>query len=151
MKPTRASIIAYFLSIFTLPKVKEEVARLAGMFKGEASRFSTGMKGEVVETRESFVILTKYLKKEKLTRTEKKRFKLHMISMLKGAGVMVPVMLIPLPFVSTLLLIIMDHLLRSMHIQILPASFYPAENKDVLTEEGIRKELKAKVLGRKNN
>jgi hypothetical protein len=50
-------------------------------------------------------------------------------------------MLIPLPFIGTLLLIIMDHLLLSMHIQLLPDAFYPKEKKDLLTPEGIEKDL----------
>ena len=50
-------------------------------------------------------------------------------------------MLIPLPFVSTILLIVMDHLLQTMNIQILPQSFYPQEKKDLLTKEGIEAEL----------
>ena len=51
-------------------------------------------------------------------------------------------MLIPLPFISTLLLIIMDHLLLSMHIHLLPDSFYPKEKQDLLTPEGIEQDLK---------
>ena len=51
-------------------------------------------------------------------------------------------MLVPLPFVGTLLLIIMDHLLLSMHIQLLPDAFYPPEKKDLLTPEGIENDLK---------
>lgn len=149
MKPFKPSIIKYFHELFTLPKVKEDIARYAQVFKGEANRFTTGVKGEMVESRESFYILTKYLKKEKLTRAEKKQFKTQVFSMLKGAGVVVPVMLIPLPFISTLLLIIMDHLLRSMNIYILPDSFYPEEKKEVMTEESIKKDFKKKVFGRK--
>jgi hypothetical protein len=149
MKFSRTSIIAYFLQLFTLPKVKKEIKKYANMFLGEASRFSTGMKGETIETKESFLILAKYLKNEKLTSAEKKRFKKQTLNILKSAGVVVPVMLIPLPFISTLLLIIMDHVLLSMNIQILPTAFYNTEKKDVLTIEGIRKDLKRIIFKKK--
>ena len=146
MKFSRTSIIAYFLQLFTLPKVKDEVAKYANLFLGEASRFTSGMKGETIETKESFLILAKYLNKEKLTSAEKKRFKKQILNILKSAGVVVPVMLIPLPFISTLLLIIMDHVLISMNIQILPSAFYNTEKKDILTIEGIRKDLRRIVF-----
>ena len=54
---------------------------------------------------------------------------------------MVPVMLFPLPVVGTLLLIIMDHLLLSMNIHLLPEAFYPNEKKGLLTPEGIENDL----------
>jgi hypothetical protein len=141
MRYNRSEIIEYFLQLFSLPRVKEEIAKYARAFLGEASRFTTGVKGEAVETKEAFIIFTKYLKKEKLTRTEKKQFKIQMVDMLKSVGVVVPVMLIPLPFVSTILLILMDHLLQSMNIQILPQSFYPQEKNELLTKEAIEAEL----------
>ncbi len=141
-------IIGYFIRLFTLPKVKEVIARSAWVFLDEASRYSKGMKGEAIEAKESFIILTKYLKKEKLTHAEKKQFKNHTLSILKSVGVVVPVMLIPLPFVSTLLLIIMDHLLMSMNIQILPPSFYPAHKKGIMTKEEINKDLQKEVFGK---
>ena len=144
-------IIGYFIRLFTLPKVKEVITRSARLFLGEASRYSAGMKGEAIEAKESFIILTKYLKKEKLTHAEKKQFKSHTISILKSAGVVVPVMLIPLPFVSTLLLIIMDHLLMSLNIQILPPSFYPADKKGIMTKEGINKDLQKEVFGQRSS
>jgi LETM1-like protein len=149
MKFSPTSIIAYFLQLFTLPKVKKEIKKYANMFLGEASRFSTGMKGEAIESKESFLILAKYLKNEKLTSAEKKRFKKQTLNILKSAGVVVPVMLIPLPFISTLLLIIMDHVLISMNIQILPTAFYNTEKKDVLTIEGIKKDLKRIIFRKK--
>ena len=145
MKLSRIQTIDYLLQAFSHPKVKDEIARYARAFAGEASRFSTGMMGEAAETRESFAILAKYIRNEKLTSQEKKHFKHQVIDILKGAGVVVPVMLIPLPFISTILLIIMDHLLQSMNIQILPASFYPPDKKELLTKEGIEQELKKKV------
>ena len=137
----RKRIIAYLLRIFTHPKVKDQIARYAKGFMGEASRYSTGFKGEAIETKESFMILTKYIKREKITKTEKKQFKHQIIGLLKGTGVVVPIMLIPLPLVSTLLLIIMDHVLLSMNIQILPASFYPEKKQGLLTTEGVEKDL----------
>ena len=148
MKRVSPSIISFFLKLFTLPRVKAEVEKYARMFLGEATRFTTGMKGEANETKESFIILSKYLKKEPLTSAEKKRFKKQTLNILKSAGVVVPVMLIPLPFISTLLLIIMDHLLFSLNIRILPDSFYPAQKQGVLTKEGITKEFR-KVIFRK--
>jgi hypothetical protein len=122
--------------------VKELIAGYARMFLGEADRYSTGIKTEAFETKETFTILTKFIKKENITREEKKKFKKHTVDILRSSGVIVPVMLIPLPFVGTLLLIIMDHLLLSMHIQLLPDSFYPKEKKDLLTPEGIENDLK---------
>ncbi|MCX6306653.1 MAG: LETM1 domain-containing protein [Bacteroidetes bacterium] len=142
MKSLRKKIIAYFLGLFTLPRVKELIGGYARMFLGEAGRYSTGIKAEAVDTRETFTILTKYIKKEKITREEKKKFKKQVIDILRSSGVIVPVMLIPLPFIGTLLLIIMDHLLLSMHIQLLPDSFYPKEKTGLLTPEGIEKDLK---------
>jgi hypothetical protein len=149
MKFSRTSIISYFLKLFTLPRVKREVEKYANMFLGESSRFTSGMKGEAIETKESFLILAKYLKNEKLTSAEKKRFKKQTLNILKSAGVVVPVMLIPLPFISTLLLIIMDHVLISMNIQILPTAFYHTEKKDVLTIEGIKKDLRRIIFRKK--
>ena len=61
----------------------------------------------------------------------------------------VPVMLIPLPFISTLLLIIMDHLLLSMNIQILPSSFYPEKKQGLLTPEGVEEDLEKVVYEEK--
>ena len=142
MNTLRKKIIAYFLGLFTLPRVKELIAGYAKAFLGEAGRYSTGIKTEAVETKETFTILTKFIKKEKITREEKKKFKKQAIDILRSSGVMVPVMLVPLPFVGTLLLIIMDHLLLSMHIQLLPDAFYPPEKKDLLTPEGIENDLK---------
>jgi hypothetical protein len=149
MKTFPAALINYFLRLFTMPRVKEEIAKYARAFAGEASRYTTGMKGEAIEAKETFIILTKYLRKEKITRAEKKQFKKQIVDILKSAGVVVPVMLIPLPFVSTLLLIILDHLLLSMNIQILPSSFYPADKKNILTREGIGKDLQKEVFGKK--
>ncbi|NQV02126.1 MAG: hypothetical protein HQ542_05750 [Bacteroidia bacterium] len=141
MRILRKRIIRYLLAIFTLPRVKAEVARYARVFLKEGSRYTHGIKGETAETKESFIILTKYMKKEKITHTEKKQFRRQMVDLLKGTGVVVPVLLIPLPFVGTLLLIIMDHLLLSMNIQLLPSSFYQQKKKDLLTPEAIEKEL----------
>ena len=142
MNTLRKKIIAYFLGLFTLPRVKELIAGYAKAFLGEAGRYSTGIKTEAVETKETFTILTRFIKKEKITREEKKKFKKQALDILRSSGVMVPVMLVPLPFVGTLLLIIMDHLLLSMHIQLLPDAFYPKEKKDLLTPEGIENDLK---------
>jgi len=108
---------------------------------GEASRYSSGIKGEAIETKDAFFILTKYIKREKISKAEKKQFRLQVVDLLKGTGVVVPVMLIPLPFVSTLLLIIMDHLLLSMNIKLLPSAFYPEKKEGLLTPEGVEKDL----------
>jgi hypothetical protein len=142
MKSLRKKIIAYLIGVFTLPRVKEVIAGYAKVFIGDASRYSTGIKAEAIEGKETFIILTKYIKKERITREEKKRFKRLVLDILKSSGVVVPLMLIPLPFVGTILLIIMDHLLLSMNIQLLPASFYPVEKKDLLTPEGVENDLK---------
>lgn len=142
MKSLRKKIISYFLGLFTLPRVKEVIANYARFFLSDAGRYSTGIKTEAVETKETFIILSKYIRKEKISRDEKRKFKQQVIDLLRSSGVMVPVMLVPLPFIGTLLLIIMDHLLLSMHIQLLPDSFYPKEKKDLLTPEGIEKDLK---------
>ena len=112
---------------------------------GEASRYSSGMKGEAIEAKDSFIILTKYIKREKITKSEKKQFKRQVFDLLKGTGVVVPVMLIPLPFVSTLLLIIMDHLLLSMNIQILPHSFYADKKQGLLTAEAVEEDLEKEI------
>lgn len=112
---------------------------------GEASRYSTGIKGEAAETKESFLILTKYIRKEKLTREDKTKFQLQMFDILKGVGVVVPPMLIPLPFVGTILLVIMDQLLLSMNIRILPSSFYPEVKKELLTPEAVEEELEEEI------
>ena len=142
MNTLRKKIIAYFLGLFTLPRVKEVIGNYARLFMGEAGRYSGGIKAEAIETKETFTILTKYIKKEKISREEKKKFKKQALDILRSSGVIVPVMLIPLPFISTLLLIIMDHLLLSMHIHLLPDSFYPKEKQDLLTPEGIEQDLK---------
>jgi hypothetical protein len=151
MRSIRKQIIAYLLRIFTHPKVKDQIAKYAKGFMGEASRYSTGIKGEAIETKESFIILTKYIKREKITKAEKKQFKRQIIDLLKGTGVVVPVMLIPLPFISTLLLIIMDHLLLSMNIKILPSSFYPMKKHGLLTPEGVEEDLDKVVYKEKES
>jgi hypothetical protein len=142
--------IRYFIGIFSIPRVQERIAMSARLFAGEANRMTTGIKGEAVETKEVFQTLAKFIRKEKLSRAEKKIFKRQVISLLKGAGVMVPVMLIPLPFVSTLLLILMDHLLLSMKIKILPGSFYPENPKELLTAEGVESDFRKALLEKHN-
>jgi len=142
MKSLRKKIIAYLIGLFTLPHVKEVIAGYARIFIGEAGRYSGGIKTEALETRETFTILTKYIKKEKITREEKKKFKVQALDILRSSGVMVPVMLFPAPFVGTLLLIIMDHLLLSMNIHLLPGSFYPKEKKNLLTPDGVEDDLR---------
>lgn len=145
MKALRKRIIRHLLRIFSLPKVKDEIARYARAFMGEASRYSTGIKGEAAETMESFQILARYMRREKLTREDKKKFQLQMFDVLKGVGVVVPPMLIPLPFVGTILLVIMDQLLLSMNIRILPSSFYPEVKKELLTPEAVEEELEEEI------
>jgi hypothetical protein len=142
MHTLRKRIIAYFLSLFTTPRVKEMIAGYAQIFIGEAGRYTTGIKTEAIETKETFTILTRYIRQEKITREEKRKFKKQVVDILRSSGIFVPVMIIPLPFVGTLLLIIMDHLLLSMHIQLLPDAFYPKEKKELLTPQGIEKDLK---------
>jgi hypothetical protein len=137
----RQWIINYLLAIFRHPKVGEEMATLAKRFQQEAGRLSSGVKGEAAGTRDMFITLTRFMKQEKLTRSEKRLFKKQVFNILKSTGVVVPVMLIPLPFVSTLLLILMDHLLLSMKIRILPSSFYPAERGDLMTPDSIETDL----------
>jgi hypothetical protein len=105
--------------IFSLPFVKEEIIR-----------YTKGFKGEAKESKEAFLILGKYMKGEDITEEEKNFFKDQMIDILKGIGVILPIQLIPLPFVSTILLIVMDYTLKSMGIKILPSSFYEEEKKD---------------------
>lgn len=141
MNLLRRKMIRDLLMLFTLPRVRAEIARLAKIFLKETIRYTGGIKGEAKETKAAFQILTKYMKREKLTSAEKKQFVKQMIDLLKGTGVVVPVMLIPLPFVGTVLLVIVEHLLLSMNIQLLPSSFYPEEKMELLTPEAIEKEL----------
>jgi hypothetical protein len=141
MNLLRRKMIRDLLMLFTLPRVRSEIARLAKLFLHETTRYTGGIKGEARETKEAFQILTKYMKREKLTSVEKKQFVKQMIDLLKGTGVVVPVLLIPLPFVGTVLLIIVEHLLLSMNIQLLPSAFYQKDKKDLLTPEAIEKEL----------
>ncbi len=42
----RRRIIKYLLRIFTHPKVKDQIAKYAKGFIGEASRYSSGIKGK---------------------------------------------------------------------------------------------------------
>jgi hypothetical protein len=142
----RRRIILYLLRIFTLPKVKEQIARYARGFKGEASRYQTGMKGEVIDAKDSILVLIKFIRREKTTKAEKKLFKLQVTDLLKSTGVVVPIMLIPLPFISTLILIIVEHVLLSMNIQILPTSFYPEKKQGLLTAEAVEEELEKEIL-----
>ena len=144
MKLLRRKMILDLLALFTLPRVRAEIARLAKLFLQETTRYSGGIKGEAKETKEAFFILTRYMKREKLTSAEKKQFVKQMIDLLQGTGVVVPFMLIPLPFIGTVLLIIVEHLLLSMNIQLLPDAFYQAKKEDLLTPEAIEKELEGK-------
>jgi hypothetical protein len=142
MKSFQKKIIRYFLALFTLPRVKELIAISARVFLGEADRYSAGIKAEAIESKETFTTLSKYIRKEKITKEEKRKFKRQVIDILKSSGVVVPLMLIPLPFVGTILLIIMDHLLMSMKIHLLPDSFYPENKQGLLTPEGVEQDLK---------
>lgn len=137
----RKRIIRYWLGIFKIPAVRDEIGKYARAFGDEASRYTSGFRGEAAETREAFLILARYIRKDKLSREEKRKFKMQILDLLKGVGVVVPPMLIPLPFIGTLLLVIMDHLLLSMNIKILPSSFYPEKKDGLLTAEGIEKEF----------
>jgi len=141
LRSLRKRIIRRLLALFTLPRVTAEVGRYARAFLHEGTRYTHGIKGEAIETKEAFLILTKYMKREKLSPSEKRQFVRQMIDLLKGTGVVVPVLLIPVPFLGTILLVIMDHLLMSMKIQLLPSAFYPAKEKELLTPEAIEKEL----------
>lgn len=141
MNLLRRKMIRDLLVLFTLPGVRAEIARLARLFLQETTRYTGGIKGEAKETREAFQILTKYMKREKVSRAEKKQFVKQMIDLLRGTGVVVPVMLIPIPFVGTVLLIIVEHLLLSMNIQLLPSAFYQQPVKELLTPESIEQEL----------
>lgn len=105
--------------IFSLPHVKEEI-----------KRYATGFKGEAKDTKEAFLILRKYASREDLTDEEKQIFKDQMIDILKGVGVVVPFQLIPLPFVSTILMMLTDQTMKSMGIHILPSSFYEKEKEE---------------------
>jgi len=120
--------------------IKVGTIKCAKGLKGESKRYIRGVKVEAVETKEAFLILTKYMKKEDITKEEKKIFKSQMIDLLKGFGIVIPLQLIPLPFVSTVLMIGLDHALQKMNIQILPSSFY--EPKELLTTEAVKADLK---------
>ena len=141
MNLLRRKMIRDLLALFTLPRVMAEIARLARLFLKETTRYTGGIKGEAKETREVFFILTKYMKRERVTPAEKKQFVKQMIDLLRGTGIVVPVLLIPIPFVGTILLIIVEHLLLSMNIQLLPSAFYQQKKEDLLTPESIEKEL----------
>jgi len=104
--------------IFTLPHVKKEMLRYVEGFKGESR-----------ETKKAFMILGRYMKREDISDEEKNFFKVQILDLLKGIGVIVPIQFIPIPFVSTMLLIIMDYSLKSMGIKILPSSFYKNEDE----------------------
>lgn len=147
MLPLRRKMIRELLALFTLPKVKEEVSRMAQGFVKESTRYGKGVTGEARETRDAFLILTRYIKREKVSAAEKRQFVRQMADLLKGTGVVVPVLLIPLPFVGTILLVIMDHLLRRMQIHILPSAFYPQQEKELLTPEAIERDLEKDQRG----
>ena len=106
-------------NIFSLPHVKSEVKRYANGFKGEGK-----------QSKQAFLILERYMKREDVTDEEKKFFKDQMIDLLKGVGVVLPIQLIPLPFISTILLIVMEKTMLSMGIKILPSSFYEKEEDE---------------------
>lgn len=141
VRALRRKMILDLLDLFTLPRVKAEVSRLAQGFLKESARYTRGVTGEARETRDAFLILTRYMKRETLTPAEKRQFVRQMIDLLKGTGVVVPVLLIPLPFVGTVLLVIMDHLLLSMKIRLLPSAFYPEDKQELLTPESIERDL----------
>lgn len=124
-----------------MPHVREEIAKYARAFMGEANRYQAGIKGEARGTKESFEILSRYIKKEKISREERKKFKRQVFEVLKSIGVIVPPMLIPLPFVGTILLVVMDHLLLSMNIHLLPPSFYPEKKEGLMTPKGVDEDL----------
>ena len=156
------NFIKKIIEIFSTEKVKAEIAKYAlaikdqtikysenikigtvkcaSDVKDESKRYLKGVKGEAVETKEAFLILAKYMKKEDITKEEKKIFCDQMVDLLKAVGIVLPLQLIPLPFVSTLLMIVLDHTLQMMHIQILPSSFYPPKS-DLLTPEAIKTDL----------
>lgn len=112
--------------IFSLSHVKEEV-----------KRYMTGFKGEARNTKEAYFIFEKYVKREDITDEEKKIFKDQMIDLLKSVGVVVPFQLIPLPFVSTILMMLTEQVANEMDIKILPSSFYKKEEIKEEKEEKV--------------
>lgn len=116
------TINSNLIQYFTLPHVKSELKRYANGFKGEAK-----------ESKKAFFILAKYMNKEEISGDEKKLFKDQIIDILKGVGVVLPIQLIPIPFLSTILLIVVEKTMLSMGIHVLPSSFY--EKEDEINEE----------------
>ena len=72
--------------------VREEVR--AEEVKEEIKRYANGFKGEAKESKEAFLILEKYMRKEEVSDEENKFFKDQIIDILKGVGVVLPIQLI---------------------------------------------------------
>ena len=79
---------------------------------------------EITSVNNAMVKQAAKFQQKKYRDEEKKFFKDQMVDLLKGVGIVLPLQLIPLPFVSTILLIIVEKTMLSMGIKVLPSSFY---------------------------
>lgn len=141
LKPFQKRLICYLLKLFTEPRTKNLVTHYARVFGKETSRYATGIKSEARETKDAFAILVRYMKREPITVAQKRQFSKQMIDLLRGSGVILPFMLIPLPFVGTILLVIVEQLMLSQNIKILPSAFYQEKPKELLTPEAVIQEV----------
>lgn len=97
--------------------------------KKELIRFLKGFKGEINETGTAGNIFGKYIKGKKLTTEEKIFFGKQMKDVLKSVAIGVPYYLLPLPFVGTISLVLLDRLFAKHGKQFLPSSFYNQEKE----------------------
>jgi hypothetical protein len=141
LKPFQKRLVCYLLNLFTKPKTRERVIQHAKNFEKEAVRYTSGLKGEALETKNAFGTLIRFMKREPISKAEKRVFSKQMIDLLKGTGVVLPFMLIPLPFVGTVLLVIVEQLMLSQNIKILPSAFYPKKPDELLTPEAVIQEV----------
>lgn len=131
MKKINKKLINNFVSatikIFSNEKVLSEIRRISG-----------GVKGEVKETGKAFNLAGKRLSGQKLTKEEKEFFVKQMSDLARTAGFVLPIYLIPLPFVSDILIITIDNILRRRGIYLLPSSFYPDKDKEKTIKENMK-------------
>ena len=145
-----------------IDEIKKHVSNILRNFTSDAKReilrYKQGFKGEGRNLKIAFDILEKFRKnRSSVTHDEKEFFKHQILDLLKTIGVIVPIQLIPAPFVSTILLLVLEKLFEMMKIQLLPSSFYNQQEPQlslVKMEQLTRSKLKQlikEVMDEKND
>lgn len=102
--------------------------------KSEVKRYIKGSKTEFKESGEFIKLFRKYMKREKLSKKEKKFLIYQGVDILKMIGIVIPFQVLfplPVPMVGTVILILLEYVFRKMGIKILPNAFYEKEKPEL--------------------